>query len=103
MSLSNPKTITEVFAAQGLTSGQVCVLLECQELALAVTLQGKYSVCLETRDRYINLNSWLSGETPRHDSFKYTMCDIDLADIHLVRDHLNELLIDSATNGSPEQ
>ncbi|MBE0403094.1 hypothetical protein [Halomonas citrativorans] len=97
MSLQAPKTVTEVFIAHGLTSGQVCILLQCQELALAVSLQGKYRVSLETTDRYINLNSWLSGETPRHESFKYTMCGIDLADIHLTREHLLELLADSAS------
>ncbi|WP_447556396.1 hypothetical protein [Vreelandella sp. EE22] len=99
MSLSHPKTITEVFAAHNVPSGRVCLLLECQELALAVTLLGKYRVCLETTAPFISLNSWLSGETPKHESFKYTMCPIDLAEIHLVREHLNELLVDSATNG----
>ncbi|MBZ5489171.1 hypothetical protein HW452_16750 [Halomonas aquamarina] len=99
MSLSNPKTVTEVFAAHDVSSGSVCVLLECLELALAVTLQGKYRVTLESGYYGIHCTSWPFGSSPRAGGLRASSSLNDLADIHLVRDHLNELLADSAKEG----
>lgn len=105
MSLSNPKTITEVFAAHGITSARVCVLLECQELALAVKLQGKYCVLFETGRIGVEVSSWLNGTGPKDSGsgFKWVMSTLDLADIRLVREHLNTLLADSASDGGNSQ
>lgn len=103
MSLQAPKTVTEVFTAQGLTSGQVCVLLQCQELALAVTLQGKYEVGFDTSKYGIHCSTRLAGTTPTHESFCVIRSDLDLADIHQVVTHLLDLLADSATDEERDQ
>ncbi|MFI0472938.1 hypothetical protein ACGLWX_09510 [Halomonas sp. HMF6819] len=104
MSLDAPKTVTEVFAAHGLMSGQVCVLLECQELALAVTLQKKYRVAFTTGPLGVECASWPEGTAPKNNpAFRWFMTGTDLADIRLVRDHLRALLLDSANTGGAAQ
>lgn len=44
MSLDNPLTITDVFRRHGIGTAIIAPVLQLQELALAVSLQGRYRV-----------------------------------------------------------
>ncbi|MFI0474651.1 hypothetical protein ACGLWX_18215 [Halomonas sp. HMF6819] len=104
MSLDAPKTVIEVFAAHSVYSALVCQLLECQELALAVTLLKKYRVVLETGAMGVQCSSWPEGTDPKNNpAFRWLMTGTDLADIRLVRNHLRALLLDSAATGGTAQ
>lgn len=101
MSLQAPKTITEVFQANGLTSAFTCMVLQSQELALAVNLQGKYAVLFETTQHGIFCSTWLAEFSAQHGSHVKLDCFVSHPEtainaIRAINDHLTALLLDSA-------
>lgn len=101
MSLQAPKTITEVFQANGLTSAFTCMVLQSQELALAVNLQGKYAVLFETTQHGIFCESWEAAHSAQHLSWAKFDCFVShpetaITAIRAINDHLTALLLESA-------
>lgn len=70
MSLQAPKTISDVLQANNIKSPYVVALMQCQELALAVNLQRKYAVQLETTQHGIFCDSWLATRNAQHESHR---------------------------------
>lgn len=101
MSLQTPKTITEVFTANRINTGFVCTLLQCQELALAVNLQGRWAVMLETSQHGIFCETWDAKHNAQHfshvrlDCF-YSKPDFAIEEICDIAEHLTTLLHNSA-------
>ncbi|RUR34502.1 hypothetical protein [Vreelandella nanhaiensis] len=101
MSLQAPKTITEVFQANNINSAFACTLLHCQELALAVNLQRKYAVMLETTQHGIFCESWEAQHNAQHVSHTQHDCfyshhETAITAICDINEHLTTLLHESA-------
>ena len=100
MSLQAPKTITEVFTANRIQTGFVCKLLQCQELALAINLQGRYAVMLETSQHGIFCETWDAKHSAQHFSHVQLDCFYSnssaVTEICDIAEHLTQLLHDSA-------
>tara|TARA_R110001583_G_scaffold18501_5_gene73587 strand:+ start:5639 stop:5956 length:318 start_codon:yes stop_codon:yes gene_type:complete len=101
MSLQTPQTITEVFTAHGIQTPFVVAHFQCQELALAVNLQGKYAVQLEIAPQGIFCETWLAAHNAQHASHRrydcfYKKADTALTEIMAINEHLTALLLDSA-------
>lgn len=101
MSLQAPKTITEVFQASNINTAFVCTLLQCHELALAVNLQRKYAVQLETTQHGIFCETWLARHNAQHASQRQHACfyskpDTAVTEICEINEHLTALLHESA-------
>lgn len=47
MSLANPMTVTEMFRRHGMATRILAPALQLQELAMAVSLQGRYAVSVD--------------------------------------------------------
>lgn len=74
MSLQAPKTITDIFTANSIPTPFVIALMQCQELALAVNLQRKYAVQLETSQHGIFCDTWLAERNAQHESHCQLSC-----------------------------
>lgn len=100
MSLQAPKTITEVFTANSIQTAFVISLMQCQELALAVNLQRKYAVQLETCQHGIFCDSWLASRNAQHESHSKLACFYSqpsaITGICAINEHLTALLHESA-------
>ncbi|WP_339884281.1 hypothetical protein [Vreelandella maris] len=101
MSLQTPQTITEVFTAHGIQTPFVVAHFQCQELALAVNLQGKYAVLLEITQHGVFCESWEAAHNAQHVSHRrydcfYKKADTALTEIMAINDRLTALLHDSA-------
>lgn len=101
MSPQTPRTITEVFQAKGVNTAFVCTLLQCQELALAVNLQGKYAVMLETSQHGIFCETWDAKHNAQHTSHVSHHCfyahpNTAMGELCDISNHLANLLTLSA-------
>lgn len=100
MSLQAPKTITDVLTANSIPTSYTITLMQCQELALAVNLQRKYAVQLETSQHGIFCDSWLATRNAQHESHRhlasfYTQPS-GLPQLCAINEHLTALLHESA-------
>ncbi|WP_438455398.1 hypothetical protein [Vreelandella venusta] len=100
MSLQAPKTITEIFTANSISTAFVIALMQCQELALAVNLKRKYAVQFETCQHGIFCDTWLADRNAQHESHCKVACFYTqpsaVSQIHKIHEHLTALLHESA-------
>tara|TARA_R110000850_G_scaffold221457_1_gene347214 strand:+ start:247 stop:561 length:315 start_codon:yes stop_codon:yes gene_type:complete len=94
------KAIHDVLQANQLTNAFTCMLLQCQELALAINLQRKYAVQLETSQHGIFCDTWLATRNAQHESHRQFACFYSRPnrqdEIFTICEHLTALLHDSA-------
>ena len=94
------EVLMSTFEQHGLNTGFLLTLFTTQELALAVNLQRKYAVQLETSQHGIFCDSWLATRNAQHESH----CKFDcfytqpsaMTRICAISEHLTALLHESA-------
>lgn len=100
MSLQAPKTINDVFAENNIKTSFVMTLMQSHELALAVNLQRKWAVQLETTQHGVFCDSWLATRNAQHESHRQLACfytqPSGITQICAINEHLTALLHESA-------
>jgi len=100
MNLYNSQAVTGTLTANGINTAFLFTLMPCQELALAINLQRKYAVLLETCQHGIFCQTWLAHRNAQHESHQKFECyyshpETALREIRAIHRHLNSLLDDS--------
>ncbi|MEH6641427.1 hypothetical protein [Vreelandella glaciei] len=101
MNTQAAKVFYDLMKASQINSAFTCMLLQSTELALAVNLQGKYAVQLETTPQGIFCETWLAARNAQHESHRrfdcfYQKTATAIDEICEINSHLSELLVDSA-------
>ena len=100
MNLHNPKPVIDTLQANGINTAFLFTLMPCQELALAINLQRKYAVLLETCQHGIFCQTWLANRNAQHESHcklecYYSRPKTAQREIRAIHDPLQQLLHDS--------
>lgn len=74
MSQHTQPTAASIFTAAKINTAFICTLMHAQELALAVNLQRKFAVQLETCQHGIFCDSWLATRNAQHESHRQFAC-----------------------------
>lgn len=74
MSINTQPTAARVFSNAKINTAFICTLMHAQELALAVNLQRKHAVQLETCQHGIFCDSWLATRNAQHESHRQIAC-----------------------------
>lgn len=94
------QTLSQGYQAHGITTVFLMKLGQANELALAINLQGKHAVQLETTPQGIFCETWLAARNAQHESHRrldcfYLISETAYADLSTIVNHLESLLIDS--------